>query len=254
MTNNPTVKDDTADRLIDALNQDGFILYCQLIVALRPEKEPYQEILIRFREEEEKLLPPGTFIPVLESSHLMHILDRWVLNRVIKWIHARRRSDPLWNAPCCSINLSNDSLASRDFPDFVKAQLEKGKISGRKIAFEIAEEDAASHAAAFERFTSVLVPLGCRFTLTSYQGSWVPLEQLKPQRIDGVKIDVGITSSLHADAAAYARAHAIQAHCETQGLSTLGELVEQAHTLEKLKELGVHFAQGYGISMPEPLR
>ncbi len=253
MTNHTTAKDDTADRLIDALNQDGFILYRQRITALRPDREAYQEILVRFKEEEEKLLPPGTFIPVLESSHLMHILDRWVLNRVIKWIHARRRTDPLWNAPCSSINLSNDSLASRDFPDFVRTQLEKGKISGRKVAFEIPEEDAASHAAALERLTSILVPLGCRFTLTSYSGNWVSLEQLKPQRIDSVKIDVALSCSMHVDSTAYSRAHAIQTYCDAHDVSTLGELVEQAQTLEKLKGLGVHFVQGYGIAMPEPL-
>jgi EAL domain-containing protein (putative c-di-GMP-specific phosphodiesterase class I) len=253
MTDKALAKDDTAERLIEALNQDGFVLYSQRIAPLRPGKEPYQEILVRFKEEEQKLLPPGTFIPILESSRLMHILDRWVINRVIKWIHAKRKSDPAWNAPCSSINLSNDSLANAEFPGFVRTQLEKGKISGRKFAFEVAEEDAATHEEGLARFTTTLLPLGCRFTLTSYNGNLFPVEKLKASGIDGVKIDIEIIASLHASEASFAQTKAIQSCCEAQGLSTLGEFVERPETLQKLKELGVHYAQGYGIAMPEPL-
>ena len=253
MTNNAIPKDDTAERLIEALNQDGFVLYFQQITPLRAGKEPYQEILVRFKEEEEKLLPPGTFIPILESYRLMHILDRWVVNRVIKWIHAKRKRNPLWSAPCSSINLSNDSLANVEFPDFVKTQLEKGKISGRKFAFEIAEEDAATHAEDLARFTAALLPLGCRFTITSYNGNLLPVDKLKSCGIDGIKMDIEIVASLHANEASLSQARAIQSCCEAQGLCTLGEFVERPETLEKLKELGVHYAQGYGIAMPEPL-
>ena len=72
----------------NALRGDEFILFAQPIVALnaRPGSPGFQEILVRFQEEEQKMLPPGTFIPLLESCALMHYLDRWVASRSIRWV------------------------------------------------------------------------------------------------------------------------------------------------------------------------
>lgn len=249
------VQDDTAERLIEALNQDGFVLFQQTIKPLHTNRgdEAYQEILIRFREEEEKLLPPGTFIPVLESSHLMHILDRWVLNRVIKWIHARRKKDPLWNAPCSSINVSNDTLATAEFGAFVKQQLHKGRVSGRKFAFEIPEEDGHACLDALARTARELRAEGCGVTLTSYTGSAIPPKQLDALGITSVKLDIDIVTSLHSSRASQERAASLHEQCAAFGVRTVAEFVERPATLERLKKIGVDFVQGYGIEMPAAL-
>ncbi|MGE5522288.1 MAG: EAL domain-containing protein [Rhodospirillaceae bacterium] len=249
------VQDDTAERLIEALNQDGFVLYQQAIRPLHTEQQAqtHQEILIRFKEEEEKLLPPGTFIPVLESSQLMHILDRWVLNRVIKWIHARRKKDPLWNAPCSSINISNDTLTNTEFASFVKQQLHKGRVSGRKFAFEIAEEDAHTHMQALADAAAALKSEGCGFTLTSYSGSLIPPAKLNALGADSIKLDIDIVTTLHTSARSQERVATLQQQCKSHGVRTIAEFVERPATLEKLKKLGVDYAQGYGIEMPAAL-
>lgn len=249
------IQDDTAERLIEALNQDGFVLYQQPIRPLHPERrgEAYQEILIRFKEEEEKLLPPGTFIPVLESSKLMHILDQWVLNRVIKWIHARRKKDPLWNAPCSSINVSNDSLTNPDFPGFVKQQLHKGRVSGRKFAFEIAEHDAQCYIDALAIAAKALKAEGCGVTLTSYTGCSIAPEQLESLGIDSIKLDIDIVTTLHSSAAGQEQVATLQQRCASHGIRTIAEFVERPATLEKLKKLGIDYVQGYGVQMPAAL-
>ena len=247
--------DDTAARLIDALNSDRFVLHQQPIVPIASgsRDDAYQEIFVRFKEEEEKLLPPGTFIPILESSHLMHLLDRWVVNRVIKWIHAGRRHDSAWSAPCCSINLSNDSLTHPDFPHFVIQQLQKGRVSGRKLAFEIAEEDAHEHKSGLESVTRELRPLGCRFTLTSYNGHFIVPGELKAHGVESVKMDVDIVTTLHSSRASLDHAQRLQQACTAAGVHTIGEFVEKPETLQHLKKLGVHYAQGWGIGHSEPL-
>ena len=61
------------DRLIAALQQDEFVLYAQNILALAPKsgERPFQEVFVRFKEEDTKLLPPGSFFPVLEECKLL---------------------------------------------------------------------------------------------------------------------------------------------------------------------------------------
>ena len=61
----------TAGHFTDALKKNLFALFCQPIVPVESAKVDYKylEIFVRFREEEDKLLPPGTFFPILEANH-----------------------------------------------------------------------------------------------------------------------------------------------------------------------------------------
>jgi len=249
------VQDDTAERLISALNQDAFVLFQQSLRALRPELATpgFQEILVRFKEEEEKLLPPGTFIPVLEASRLMHLLDRWVVNRAIKWIHMRRRREPHWQPPRSSINLSNDTLETADFPQFVRQQLHLGRVSGRSFAFEIAEDDAAAHYAAVFKLSQLLRPEGCSIILTGYQGHALPPAKLAALGVDMIKLDIDLVTTLHANADSARRATELQQLCSASGIHTIAEFVEKQQTLDALRRLHVDYVQGYGIAMPAPL-
>lgn len=249
------LQDDTAERLITALNRDDFVLFQQRVKPLRTGFPPavFQEILIRFKEEEEKLLPPGTFIPVLEASHLMHLLDRWVVNRLIKWMHGRLRADPNWIAPRSSINLSNDSLTTPDFPVFLKQQLSSGRVSGHNFTFEIGEEDAHHHLPAVRRLGHEIWQDGCRLILTGYSGAWIAPDELPDLGVESVKLDIDIVTTLHNSRLSEQRASALQQLCAASGIKTIAEFVEKQATLDSLKRLGVDYVQGYGIAMPAAL-
>jgi EAL domain-containing protein (putative c-di-GMP-specific phosphodiesterase class I) len=45
-------------------------------------QRPFQEVLVRFKEEEEKLLPPGTFFRCSREYRLLPYVDRWVVSRL----------------------------------------------------------------------------------------------------------------------------------------------------------------------------
>src|ERR687895_1679571 len=113
------MKTETLDRadpvayLRQALAQDHFSLYCQPIAAIGGGVAyPMGEMLIRLREEEHALLPPGEFLPVLEHYGMMPELDRWVLREVLR----RLSTGP--EIPRFSINLSRQTIADHSFPDF----------------------------------------------------------------------------------------------------------------------------------------
>ena len=68
--------DSIAAQLTQALKHGRFVLYCQPIVPAMDITVGYEyvEIFVRFLDEEEKLLPPGTFFPILEAAGLTRIL------------------------------------------------------------------------------------------------------------------------------------------------------------------------------------
>jgi EAL domain-containing protein (putative c-di-GMP-specific phosphodiesterase class I) len=251
------VRRDIADRLIAALKADEFLLYAQPIKPIGPTrgKPGYQEILVRFAEEEEKLLHPGGFFPILEQHRLMATLDRWVVHAVLRWFAAKQKSSPKSeNAANCSINLSSESITGKGFVEFVAEQLRAANVSGEHILFEISEHDADRHALALDSFILPLKPLGCGFVITGYTGELLSAEMLQALGVNLLKIDGHIVRRIHEDSKSFASAAAIHKMCRDIGVQTIAELVEMQKTLDKLKEIGVDYAQGYGIARPAPLK
>ena len=71
---------DPVQRLTQALRNNEFELYCQPILPLNGSRDfPMGEVLVRLREEEQALLPPGEFLPAFEHFGMMPQLDRWVV-------------------------------------------------------------------------------------------------------------------------------------------------------------------------------
>ncbi len=89
----------TAGNFTEGLKKGLFTLFCQPIVPVESGKADYKylEIFVRFREEEDKLLPPGTFFPILEANHLTPLLDRWVVREVLRWTADKQGSQPNWH-------------------------------------------------------------------------------------------------------------------------------------------------------------
>src|SRR5690349_12276256 len=104
---------DPVDRLRAALEKDEFQLYCQPILALREEgRYPLAEVLVRLREEERALIPPGEFLPVFEHFRMMPQLDRWVVRHTAKCLAGGGRAGGF------TINVSAQTLEDAEFPRF----------------------------------------------------------------------------------------------------------------------------------------
>src|SRR5436189_4328769 len=115
---------DPVRRLRDAIENDEFELYCQPILQFAGEERyPMAEVLVRLREEERALLPPGEFLPVFEHYRMMPQLDRWVVRHTIKRLAAGSRVQRF------TVNLSGQALDDEDFVRFVAAQLSVNQVA-----------------------------------------------------------------------------------------------------------------------------
>lgn len=245
-----------AENLRAALKAGEFVLYSQTIrpVASARGKAVYQEILIRYAEEEDKLLPPGSFFPTLERLKLMPLLDKWVIARIVRWYVDKMKSSKHWPAAQCTINLSLDSILRTDFPTFVAEQLKASKVPGDRLLFEISEQDVDKHPLDLDRIMVALKPLGCGFVITGYGGEIVSAEMLQALGVNLVKIDGRIVRRLHEDKQSLDTARSIHAACKEIGIRTIAELVELRETVQKLTEIGIDYAQGYGVAVPAKLK
>ncbi len=252
--NELAVQKELADKLITALNAGGFVLFAQKMLPIAGSKErPYQEVLVRFKEEEEKLLPPGTFFPMLEEYRLLPHVDRWVVGELARWITAKRRDNPGWQVPANGINLSGDTLREMKFSDFTAKHLKNAQLPEGTFAFEIAWDTALVRIQQLQALQAKVRPEGCRFTLAGFDGSASSFEFLRTARPDFVKLTYGIVKDIDRALSASERVEAINEKCHAMGIQTIAEYVEAVGVLEQLRKIGVDFAQGLAVAPPQRL-
>ncbi len=246
----------TAKRLMAAFSSNQFVLYCQPIVRLRPNLPTprYLEILVRFLEEEQLLLPPGTFLPVLDEAGLMPLLDRWVVREVLKWLRVQQELAPNRALPRCGINLSGSVLRDRQFPAYVKHELIVSGMSPERLSFEFSMDDIRAQRQGFIDTAGLLKPLNCPMAVSGFGvGGATSLTGLSRLGVRIIKIDGGLVRMLGRKPAAVEKLRTITQACAGLGLLTVAEMVEEPATIAILREHGVDFGQGFGIALPMPL-
>jgi EAL domain-containing protein (putative c-di-GMP-specific phosphodiesterase class I) len=238
-------------RLLRAFELNEFVLFGQHIIPLDSKAglPAYIEVLVRLRQEERNLTPPGHFIPFLEYYDMMPLLDRWVIEHALKWWHSNSDAQN----SVMSVNLSADTLGAADFASFVENQLRRKQVSGRALCFEVALTEIAADPERVAKSAARLKTLGCGFAVSAFGRDSVSFEVLKKLPADLVKIDGTIIRGMVGDNMALAKVRAIQQVCRKLGMRSVAEFVEQAETLKLLQDAGVDYGQGYGISRPRPL-
>ena len=236
------------ERLRQALEKDELALFCQPIAALTGAvRFPMAEVLIRLREEEKALLPPGEFFPIFEHYGLMPDLDRWVVRHVVQ--HLARGS----RIPRFTVNLSRQTLEDATFAKTVALELVSAGVRGTGLSFEISEADTIERLDAATMFSTAIRSVGCGVLVSGFgrrTATFLPLKTLRP---DYVKVDGVIVRKLLSAPTAEAKLKAIVRVGEVMGFQLIAEMVEDQDILTRLKALGVAYAQGFGIQQPHPL-
>jgi diguanylate cyclase (GGDEF)-like protein len=241
-------------RINDALENDSFQLFCQQIIPVgNTDACPLGliEILVRMKDEKGKLIPPGAFIPAAERYNLMTSLDRWVVKTTFEWLD--RNSHITEQLGKCSINLSGQSISDARFLDYLLDLLTESAVPAGKICFEITETAAITNLSEATGFISRLKGIGCSFALDDFGSGLSSFAYLKNLPVDYLKIDGSFVKDIVEDPIDEAMVRSINEIGHVMGKETIAEFVENEQILEKLYEIGVDYAQGFGIDKPKPL-
>jgi EAL domain-containing protein (putative c-di-GMP-specific phosphodiesterase class I) len=211
---------------------------------------PHYELLIRLLDEEGKLIPPLAFIPAAERYNLMTSIDRWVVRKAFETIAQNASITRGW---LFSINLSGQSLSEDNFLKFVIDAFAKTGISPGQICFEITETTAMLNLTRATQFIAVLKGMGCRFSLDDFGTGLSSFGYLKALKVDFLKIDGSFVRNIVSDSVNRAVVEAANQIGHAMGIQTVAEFVENDEILQLLRDIGVDFAQGYGVAKPQPM-
>lgn len=241
-------------RLNDALRDDRFRLFYQRIEPVGVDDGTpvdHYEILVRMIDEDGRLIPPGAFIPAAERYNIMPSLDRWVVRNVFEEL-ARRRVDENESGDLVCINLSGTTLGSEGFSEFVEEAFARSGIPPASICFEVTETAAITNMRHATAFIDRVRSMGAAIALDDFGSGMSSFSYLKSLHVDYLKIDGSFIREIANNPIDSAMAEAINRVGQVMGIRTVAEFVENADILERLRELGVNYAQGFGVHRPEP--
>ncbi len=236
-----------------ALEEDRFHLVYQPIVPIANagDKRQHFELLIRMQDETGGTIPPNVFLAAAERYSLSVALDRWVISTAFAWLTDQPKL--LDSIYLCSINLSGHSLGDKKFLKFVIGQLSDKAIPPEKICFEITETAAIANFDSATRVIDTLRARGCRFALDDFGSGLSSFAYLKNLPVDFLKIDGMFVKDIVDDPIALAMVKSINEIGQVMGKQTIAEFVENDAILEKLRDISIDYAQGFGVGRPRLL-
>ncbi len=240
-----------ANRLRTVLEEGRLLLDYQEVLPLQsqPEGDPHIELLLRLRDEDGRVVPPGTFLPAAERYGMVSQLDRWVISQAISHFDALHASG---RAPGrCALNLSAATLEDDGLADYVLGLIEQYGVAPSRLCFEITETVAVRNLARAVRFIERLRAVGCQVALDDFGAGMSSFGYLKNLPVDVIKIDGSFIRDLDSDPMSRSIVDAITEIGHQRGLDVIAEWVANDAAIETLRTLGVDYGQGFALHRPE---
>ncbi len=242
----------TAAGIRAALDTDRFEIYAQEILDLRPagHLQSHAELLVRMRDDDGAILPPGAFIPAAERYGLMASIDRWMIHSVLHHLDEAILAVPRLSV---SINLSANSLDDPGLLAFLAAELEDSRLPPHRLRFEITETSLINNITHAGKLVDELRAAGYAIMLDDFGAGLSSFAYLEQFPADYLKIDGSFVRKLTTNQVDRAIVESINDIGHKIGATTIAEFVEDEETLEQLRAIGVDMVQGYHVARPVPL-
>ncbi|MEM5328416.1 EAL domain-containing protein [Paraburkholderia sp. JHI2823] len=238
-------------RVKAALEHGRFRLYAQQIRSLKqdgPGEQVHVELLLRMIGESGEVIPPAYFIGAAERFNLMPLVDRWVIGRAFEAIAAGHLTANVW-----SINLSGASLGDEALLAYILQQQERCGISFSSVCFEITETAVITNLTKAIALMVSLRALGCRFALDDFGAGMSSFTYLKSLPVDYLKIDGSFVRGIASSDLDRTIVQSIHQVAHAAGKATIAEFVENEAIIGRLSGIGIDYAQGFCVGLPEPL-
>ncbi|MGI9219429.1 MAG: EAL domain-containing protein [Woeseiaceae bacterium] len=234
--------------IIDAIENDNFVLQFQPIVSAKDGETCYYEALLRMRvmssKGRPKMVLPEAFLPAAERFDLMIKVDQWAIRHAIEQLAQVRRME---SGARFTINVSGSMFESRNFVRFLEGVLKEFEVPMSAIVIEISEQVVVKDLDLSRKVISTLVDQGCEFALDDFGAGYSFYSYLKSLPIQFVKIDGSFIREVSNDVVDKKIVESIVEIAHATGVKTIAEHVETKKIFDALSDTGVDYLQGYYI-------
>ena len=228
---------------------DGrIVLYAQRIEVLNGREGLRYEVLVRLIDANGVVYTPENFLPAAERFGEAISIDRLVISMALRQLEDN--PEHLEMLDLCHLNVSAQSIENPDFRNHVVNLLDSSRVPAEKLCFELTETAAIGNITRAREFIDEMRARGCRIALDDFGSGMSSFAYLKNLAVDVLKIDGVFVRDLANNEVDPVLVKSMCEVARSLGKTTVAEWVEDRQLLERLRNLGVDQAQGYGIHLP----
>ncbi len=240
----------TLDRVKQAIVDDELLLYYQPKVNLRSGVVQGFEALLRWQHPQDGMIPPLSFLPLVEQSEVIVDIGEWVIAQALAQLARWQTAGAVWPV---SVNIAARHFQREDFFARLESLLASyPQVSPALLEFEILESVALGDVSAMNALMANCRGLGIRFSLDDFGTGYSSLSYLKRIPVQTLKIDQSFVRDMLDDVDDRALVESIIHIASLFKLSVIAEGVETQDQGVLLMRLGCDVVQGYGIARPMP--
>ncbi len=237
-------------RLQRALEKEELVLYYQPQFDLASGRILGAEALLRWRDPERGLVPPGEFIPVAEDTGLIGPIGEWVIGEACREL--RRWHEAGATDLAMAVNLSPVQFRRSRLVEIAARALQENRLPAECLEFELTESLLIREDAAILETLTALKGLGVKLSIDDFGTGYSSLAYLKRFNVDKLKIDQSFIRELCSNPDDEAIVSAVITMARQLRLRTVAEGVENAEQATMLRRFDCDEVQGFHFGRPMP--
>lgn len=231
-----------AQKVNTALSDDRIVPYFQLIMHNQTGKKEKFEALVRLIDENNEVISPFYFLDAAKSTRKYTTLTKIMIEKTFVAI----KDKPV----TASINFTVEDIRDDDTITFFKEKLNEYNVANQ-ITIELTESEGIENYSEVAVFISEVKKLGCRIAIDDFGTGYSNFTHLIHLNVDYLKIDGSIIQNINKDKNAEIVAKTIVEFARQLGIETIAEYVDSQEILDKVKEIGIDYSQGFFLGKPQ---
>lgn len=237
-------------QLEDAIKNGEIQIYYQPIYDAHTEKIVSAEALARWNSAEHGIMLPGKFVPALEESGHITLLDTCVHHKIYDFLRDRKAK----GMPTVKIamNLSRMDLMDDNIMQLILKDIRDTEEDVKQVSYEITESAYATISPAGMDFLKTLHNSGTSILMDDFGSGVSSFSTIREYEFDVLKLDMGFTRRIGTNAKNDNIIISVIDLAHRLDMKVIAEGVETREQADFLKENGCDFFQGYYFSRPVP--
>ena len=239
------------DVMEKALQEGQFIVYLQPKYSLNEDRMAGAEALVRWIHPEWGFMSPGEFIPLFERNGFIPYLDQYIWEQVC--ILLKNWKDQGYPLLPVSVNVSRADIYQIRLTEILKEITQKYEIDPAYLHLEITESAYAENPGLIINTVSKLRDLGFIIEMDDFGSGYSSLNMLSQMKMDILKLDMKFIQSEMTKPVEESILNYVIGMSHGLGLRVVAEGVETREQMNRLREVGCDYVQGYYFAKPMPV-